>query len=373
MTSLEVQAMDQLYSNIKEQNIKSKSELTKKNKTLISEKNCCTAAVRYTTIGNAFRDIEKHVNVYLVKDEKSKINAFSRCSKTTQDGKFFCHIHSNTIKNNSADKVKIFEKDILPIDKNDKNRWLADISDDFFQEMGKRGAKKKNCENNFLFDDSNHPVLKVLSHKNAKLSTFLSIYASQLLKGNGNCVDIDIELDKEINKLASKKPRNSKKKEDTFDNLISMITSVDESTKKYESVELSDIDSDTNSVISELVVEDYSSDNENKKVEVEISDIEEDDDSDQESVSCVPIYTKDKEELWYNPENKIVYKMCDENGDGTELGHLKEISKDYYVIKHEKKYYTVVVPFKSKENGSGFKCVFTNALFDLKMNFIGIL
>ena len=329
----EQQAIEQLFTNINDKKLKDDS--IKKKKNTICEKNCCTAAVRYITIGNAYRDILKNIPVYFVKDENGKSHAYSRCSKTTHDGKDFCHIHTNTFKNNG--NIKIFEKDILPKDAIDKNRWLADVNDDYFQEMGKRGAKKKNCENNYTFSESNDPILLTLNHKNAKLATLLRIYASQLLKTNGNPSDVELHMEKEYSKLVPKKPQHSIKNEETLDNLISMITTNVEVEKD-----------DTESVF-ELT-----------------SDITEDYESYQESVSCIPIYTKDKQELWYNPDNNIVYQMCDENGDGSELGELKEISKEYYTIKHNKKYYTVITPYELS-----FKCVFTNALFDIGMNFTG--
>lgn len=326
----EQEAIQQLFTNINDKKLKDNS--FKKKKSIQCEKNCCTAAVRYITIGNAYRDILKNIPVYFVKDENGKSHAYSRCSKTTHDGKDFCHIHTNTFKNSG--NIKIFEKDILPLDANDKNRWLADLNDDYFQEMGKRGAKKKNCENNFTFLNADDPVLLTLTHKNAKLATLLRLYASQLLKANGNPSDIDSHIEKEYCKLASKKAHPQLKTEETLDNLISMITT----------------NNDTESVVDST------------------SDITEDNESDQESVSCIPIYTKDKEELWYNPDNNIVYRMCDENGDGSELGELKEISKEYYTIKHNKKYYTVLTPHELS-----FKCVFTNALFDTSMNFTGFI
>ena len=335
-------AFDQLLTNI------NKKPLKEKKSTI--NKNCCTAAVRYSTIGNAYRDIDKNIQVYLTRDENSKLNAYSRCSKTTKNGEIFCHIHLTASKNKH--KIKIFEKDILPTDINDKNRWLANINDPYFEEMGKRGAKKKFTDNNYLFSDLNHPILRVLNHKNVKLSTLLSIYASQLLKGNLNNCDVDTEF----NKLTSK--NTIKKEENSLDNLISLITSND-SPQISESIEIPLLESSN---------EEISIDSDTIE-----SEEESDQESDQESISCIPINTKDNEELWYNPDNKTVYKMCDENGDGTELGILKEVSKDYYFIKHEKKYYTVIVPFKSKENNSSFKCIFTNALFDSHMNFIEII
>jgi len=186
MSKIENEAMVQLLSHINEKKCDNYPLDTKKKKNISDGTNCCTAAVKYNTIGNAYKDIQNKVNVYLVKDDKNgsvKINAYARCSKTKQDGGDFCHLHCRMIKCGSK-SLKVFDKDIIPISSDDKLRWLARTDDDFFENMGKRGAKKKHGENNYTFSDDKHPILLILTHKNAKLATQLSIYASQLLKGN---------------------------------------------------------------------------------------------------------------------------------------------------------------------------------------------
>lgn len=143
MTSenLEKDTISLLIHNINEKvNIMSKSK-----KEISTEKHLCNAAVKYTTIGSAFKDLQNNIKVYLLKEEKNgnfKTYAYSRCSKTQQDGCDFCHLHFRTKQLNS-DGLKIFEKDILPNSDTEKSRWLAKEDDLFFENMGKRGAKKK--------------------------------------------------------------------------------------------------------------------------------------------------------------------------------------------------------------------------------------
>jgi hypothetical protein len=399
----------QILSNINEKKITNMSEIKNKKKDISNEKNNCIAAVKYNTIGNAYKDRMKNIDVYLVKEEKNgniKTHAYSRCSKTTQDGTHFCHLHCRMTKYNN-DGLKIFDKDILPSNQNDKTRWLANINDDFFENMGKRGAKKKNGENNFTFPDENHPVLLILTHKNAKLATKLSIYASQLLKNsNYECLEIISNniKDYEIKKTNSKKTKEIIKTDNTSDNisnLISMISKIDkssellkksidnddkdESDKDESDKDESDKDeSDKDKSDKDESDKDKSDKDESDKDEsddIEFEDIESKEDeskedeskdveSEDEGVSCIPIYTNKKKLLWYNEDNKVVYEPEGEDG-GEEIGILKEISDEYYTINHNGKLYTVLKEINVKKKGNIYCCVLTDSLFDKELNFIG--
>jgi hypothetical protein len=326
------------------------------------------------------------------------------------------------------DGLKIFEKDILPSNSNDKTRWLANINDDFFENMGKRGAKKKNSENNYTFSDENHPVLLILSHKNAKLSTQLSIYASQLLKnGNYICQEItpksikELDTKKSISKKESSKDNIPNNISNNIGNLISMISTIDKSSpllnnskvskdiktedKESEDEESEDEESedeeseDEESDDDEL--EDKKSDN-NKCIDTKCADTNcadtkstnskstnskstnskstdpetetetesEEDTSDDEGVSCTPIYTNKKKLLWYNEDNQTIYEP-EGDDSGEEIGLLKEISFEYHTICHNEKFYTVLSCLNVKNRGDIFCCVLTDSLFDKDLNFIG--
>ena len=365
--------INKLYENILENSGKSKKE-PKLQKMISTDKNCCKAGVRYTTIGNAYRSmVNDNLEVWLIDEEKDgniKTNAYSRCMKTMQGEHGYCHIHFNTFKNNSS-AVKDFDKDILPKSADDKIRRLANISDPYFLPMGKRGAKKKSFEKTYTFPDEKHPVLLVMNHKDAKLNTILTLYAIQLLKNNPQDLP-------EIKKLSTSPPvkvkyinafdqLNSNNLIDIMKQLKKTNDLVNESDKMHP-IEFNYTQTDTHcEALSDAHSDAHSDHSDQSDAHSDtlsaISDeviIEEDD---IESVNCIPIYTKDKEELWYNLENNMVYRMSGDDGDGVELGLFKKVNKSNHFIVHEKKYYTIVT-----EIDSGYKCFFSGKMYDKDMN-----
>ena len=346
MAQLEEEAITQLLSNMSDTKTKS-----------IVKKECCCAAVKYNTIGSAYTDIQNDVTDYLVKEEgTSKITAYSRCSKSIQEGHDFCHLHLR-MKSLNSDGLKVFEKDIVPKE-NDKTRWLAKENDDFFENMGKRGAKKKNTDKNFIFNDVSNPILLVLNHKNPKLVNLLSVYASQLLKGNytnsySDLVDMkETPLKKEKSKKRSKSPNKDVFK---LNELISSISTNVESS--FETVVSDEEEYDLLQKKSE-----NSSDDEN-------SDYEKEEDSD-EGVSCIEIRTTKDKLLWYNEESGAVYEPEGEDG-GEEIGMLREISEKFHTIKFNDKLYTVLKAITVPKRGQLYYCALTNKLFNEKLKHIG--
>ena len=356
---LENEAMSLLMSNISEkQNISNNSNIVSK-KDSNSEKKYCIAAVRYTTIGEAFKDIQNNVKVYLVKEEKNgntKTYAYCRCSKTLQDGKEICHLHLRMI-NFNKDGLKIFDRDILPKNQHDKSRYLADVNDDFFENMGKRGAKKKNGANNFIFSEPDHPVLLIMGHKNPKLANQLTSYASQLLKNNTNIISKDFVTNEKISKKSS-----SVNAEPSVSDVINLITSAEKEKSNLK-------DNKKSSKKIQYQEEDDHKDNQEDQDEDESSS-EEDEDENDEGVSCIPIHTTKEKQLWLNVDNNIIYEPEGEDG-GEEIGILKKISSQYHTILYENEYYTVIKEIKDKKRGIINCCVLTNSLFDKKMNLIG--
>jgi len=427
-----MEAIDKLYETIMEKDsnpiktqIKSKKTISKlpviDNNNQSSSKNCCKAGVRYNTIGNAYRAMmENNIEVWLIDEEKDdniKTHAYSRCLKTISSDDGYCHIHSNTIKNNGQSKVKDFEKDIISIDSSDKTRRIATPDDDYFIPMGKRGAKKKNSINTFTFTDDKNPILLVLNHKNAKLNTLLTLYATQILKNNTENITL------EISKLSSSSQKTKDKKShvnkmNDFDivcsnNLLQMMNDLNinqnndlsksGTSKKIKQTKSSNDDSNdikfdsddeeihsvkvhsngmsskgvsskgvsskgvsSKSVSSKYVNKEKSDSEESEAEESEEEESESDEsekaDSDIESVECVPIKNKNGEELWYNPNENIVYRMSGEDGEGVELGYLKKVHKNHHYIFFERKYYTVV-----KQVCNNYECVFSNNIFDEDM------
>lgn len=402
----ENEVINELLQNITEKKgteLKNLNQKLKK-KENIGEKNCCIAAVRYNTIGNAYKDIEKNVPVYLVKEDKNgtiKTDAYARCSKTTRDGEDYCHLHCRMTKYNK-EGLKIFEKDILPKSSNDKNRILANIGDDYFENMGKRGAKKKNGENNFIFSDENHPVLLIMSHKNAKLATQLSLYASELLKNSNATIPDDYQksLSSQLN---SKKVSNETKKDKNYD-IMDLISSIQKESKEIienfssSEEELSDEENDevdnlsnnkkkSSSNEQKENKENLSSDeseNESEKKDdssENASDNEDDNDSSENEsdnddedtssdIECEKIVTNKGKTLWLNTENNIVYEPEGDDG-GEEIGILTKISDKYHTILYNDVKYTVIKTFQDIDKGPINCCVLSNKLFDKKFKLIG--
>jgi len=323
MSKLEEDAINSLIIDIK--NNTSNNSVIKK---LVSNKNICTAAVKYNTIGEAYKDIEKNISVYLVKEEKNnaiKINAYTKCSKTAKNGENLCHLHCRMIKTNEIG-LKIFDKDIIPNDVKDKTKWLANINDDFFENMGKRGAKKKNNSNIYTFSDPLDPILLVLNHKNAKLYSRLREYAKDLIDG--------------IIDHKSIKSRKDIKKMDDINDLINSIQSDD-----YETV----ISSEDNTVSSE------------------------------DESEYIQIYSKDNQEFYLDKNNYEVYRSDDNNNDSDDgtciinIGILKESSEEYHYIKYDNKFYSIVKEGTIKKRGSVYLSKISKIIFDKKMNYIGNL
>jgi hypothetical protein len=344
MAQLEEEAITQLLSNMSDTKDKS-----------ISKKKCCIAGVPYNTMGNAYKGIKDGVDVYCI-SVNGKITAYSRCSKSSQEGNDLCHLHLRT----EPQKLKLFERDILPKEENDKTRWLAKDTDDFFENMGKRGAKKKHTDKNFVFNDVSNPILLVLNHKNPKLLNLLSVYASQLLKGNYENSYSDLmnsSLQKEsslgkdkLSEKESSKKRNKSPKKDVskLNELISSIRTNDESSF-------------------ETVVSDEEEDDDVPTKSMNFSDNEEDS---EEGVSCIEIKTTKGKLLWYNEETGAVYEPEGDDG-GEEIGVLKEISEKYHTIKFNDKLYTVLKEITVKKQGKIYYCALTNKLFNKKLKHIG--
>jgi hypothetical protein len=365
MSEIEKEAINQLVSNLKDDS-KSSTKIKKKPETL---KNCCIAAVKYNTIGEAYKDHMKGLDVYLVKEEKNgsmKTNAFSRCSKTSQEGKQYCHLHTRMITSN-PDGLKIYERDILPKNESDKTRYIANVNDDFFENMGKRGAKKKNGDNNYQFPTENHPILLILNHKNPKLMTHLTLYASQLLK---KTVSSD-----EFNKL--QETPSIVNKEDSVNNLknlIRMIPELQGEVSKHSAKEKVSVSDDSDEESDEDAASDAEESDADAKEESDtasdaVSDAASDDGSEEE-VSCIPIYTKKDKLLWYNPENNFVYEP-EGNDGGEEIGILTQVKEKYATVVYNDEHYTVLKNVKDPTDKASFYCTLTNSMFDKNMKYIG--
>ena len=215
--------LDELVNEIRD---KKKMHNDQKIKKITStDKKLCKAAVPISTRGGAYRKLLKGDKIGLINDNGKTI-AYCRCSKTTSDENNYCHLHERTIKVNKSE-LKNFEEDILPKSKTDKSKWIATIDDPYFENMGKRGTKKKNIDNTFVFSSKSDPVLLVLIHKDAKLSTQLSLCATQLLKFNSYILPKNDEIETEKSKEKMIVDKNSSGNH--IDNFVSMMESLNSS------------------------------------------------------------------------------------------------------------------------------------------------
>ena len=369
MTALESEALNQLINNLTDKKLKSsKDEKLKKPKNTNTGKKFCKAAVKYNTFGDAYRDIEKGHNVFCVMEELNgeitKI-AYTQCSKTSQDGECYCHIHNRTIKNKNS-PIKNYE-DIIPSSDSDKTKWLLTLKDEFFENMGKRGANKKNDKNNHKLDE-NDPINVILRDKDPRKLALARICITKILKN-------DIEFLSSINIESNNTDKNIKKKiekqQSNIDSLVDLLSTVKESNKKLDNESSNENSSDDDSsddetneknITNEKMIEDNESE----------SDSENESDSD-EGVSCIQIITVKGKQLWFNEDSKMVYEP--EDDDETEakpMGELVEISEEFHTIIHNSKYYSVLNKIENKGK-LVYHCVLTDKLFNKKFKHIGKL
>ena len=186
---MEKEVIEQLVNNIKSKKISSKTD---KKITPLNEKIYCKAAVKLNTYTEARDNIENNIDVYITVDTnngKVKKTAYSRCSKSTNNGEDFCHIHKTVRKN----PIKIFDTDIVPQTGNDKTRWLATLKDDFFEKI----RKKKNKVSNSITFESNDVILSILKSENSELINELYNYAHKLSKKEVlSNIALDIQVEK---------------------------------------------------------------------------------------------------------------------------------------------------------------------------------
>jgi uncharacterized C2H2 Zn-finger protein len=184
--------------------------------------------------------------------------------------------------------------------------------------------------------------------------------------------DLNINQNNDLSKsVTSKKIKQTKSSNDDSNDINFDTDNEEIHGVKIHSKSMSSNSVSSNSVSSKSVLSKYvnkeksdSEESEAEESEEEESESEESEkaDSDIESVECVPIKNKNGEELWYNPNENIVYRTSGEDGEGVELGYLKKVNKNHHYIFFERKYYTVV-----KQVCNNYECVFSNNIFDEDM------
>jgi hypothetical protein len=305
---MEKEVIEQLVDNIKSKKISSKTD---KKITPLNEKIYCKAAVKLNTYTEARNNIENNIDVYITVDTnngKVKKTAYSRCSKSTNNGEDFCHIHKTVRKN----PIKIFDTDIVPQTGNDKTRWLATLKYDFFEKI----RKKKNKVSNSITFESNDVILSILKSENNELINELYNYAHKLSK-------------------------NSKK--EVLSNPI--LHDQDEKNKSKITVCNNDL------LKSEDEYEDE--DEEEFEADAEISTLN------------GTIYYLIKDNVYKQDENS-------NDGECIEIGILIEIDEKYHTVYHNNNYYAIMKKINEPKKGSVYLCIETNKIFDLNLVHIGI-
>jgi diadenosine tetraphosphate (Ap4A) HIT family hydrolase len=362
MSKLEKEVIDQLVDNIKNKKISSKTD---KNKINLNEKIYCSAAVKLNTYGEARDNILNNIDVYIVADimnGKSKKIAYSRCSKTTQNGQNFCHIHITPRKN----PIKIFEKDIIPQSSSDKTRWLANLKDEFFENMRKK--KKKSSDNSFEFESINDIILLILNSGDESLINEL--------------YELALPLSSKIKVKKSKKLQNNTKEEPIPSNIKPKTQLSTKSVSNNEQVvkehyddeksddeHLSNEDSDNeNSVQSKEDTNSIHSDNNLECISVSEEEINDDD---EEAEMDDEITTNDGDLYYLIGES--VYKPNEDDPESgcLEVGILTEIHKNHHTIVYNNKFYTIMKKINDIKKGLVYLCIVTNNIFDKKLKQIG--
>lgn len=359
------------------ESINKKDKISKVNSTV------CIAAVPYATKSLAYNDIQKgNIDVYMLKENIKgvlKIKAYSRCLKKQQEGCDYCHIHKKASENNKSEELKIFEKDIMPKDINDKNKYKAFITDEYFESMGKRGAKKKNVSYNFIFNSENNPILMILKHPNAKLMTSLEMFANQLLKTNAPISNITLTPieSNSVSTLLETISKNDKKS--TGLKKTKGIKETEETEKIEDSVELEEVEESEDVEESEEVeeskeVDELEESEEVKEVEKseDLNDIDDDTKSvasdASSSIECIALKTIKGKEIFLEPDSNNVYDNDGEDTEYTLLGTFTKIDEKYGTIKYDDEYYTVM-----KDHDHNKYCVFTNRVYNYDNKHIGSL
>jgi hypothetical protein len=344
--------LDTLLSSIKDQtlNIKEQNKNQKK-KEVTSDRNKCQAGAKFNTLKDVYQSIENKEEVFLIEDSKTKKKyAYSRCCKTAHNGEEYCHTH------NGKKTTKNFERDILPLG------VKPELTDDFFDGMGKRGAKKKNISNAHYFKDKNDDILYILTHKNPKLLKKLKFYANEIRKNENEIIIGEEPLLKE--KIPNIDQPEQVKNIGSYLDLLSTL--------QKEEVLPSEEDIFADKSDAEDSEEEDAEDAEDA---VDAEDAEDDDASENESdsgVSCIQIETLKGKILWLNQENNCIYEP-EGDDEGKELGILKKIKKKNATILYKDDYYTVIEERDHEKKGEIYRCVLSNNLFDKKMNLIGTL
>ncbi len=327
--------VNELVDNIK----KKKSYMSdKKTKSSTDNINQCKAAKKITTYGIAYQNVLDGKEVYLVKDKiddnKSKISAYLRCSKTISDTGDYCCIHLRTSKLN-GESLKNFETDIMPNPdgSTDKLRWLATIKDDYFDNMRK---KKEQCID---------PILVIQQNKKSKAYELLLEYAKELIVNNLN------------NETAIPKKRLNRT---NHTQQVLKTEEPEEQEPEEQEPEEQEPEKDTsndNTGVDEVII---------NNVESEYEELDGDEFVEVISNNGSTYYIKDNIAFAQNDDDNN-----DENATFSNVGIFTETKERYHTIKHDSKFYTIFYEYNDPNKGNIKLCVISKKIYNEKMLHIG--
>ena len=328
---------DSLLLNIKNSIKNNDKKIDKK-----VENKLCNGAVKYNTIGDAYKAItDSKIKVYIYETIKNgKVNevAYARCSKKAEDNDCVCHLHRR-MRSTNPKGIKYFDKDILPfVNNNDGNGIkirLANINDSYFDNMGKRGAKKKNKNTVIDFKSSNHPLLLAMQHKNPKILQDILIYARKQLKLSQDEIEekeitnkkvekkekesTNLDLIKTINLLKESNNSKSDMIKDESSETENESNEIEEIEEKFSDIqdESDDIKDGFNSIEDnsseneDIIIEGLDSEKNTDETNI-TSDIEEnEEESDLEDVDVIKISTLKGRDVYLDEKTNLIYDTQD--------------------------------------------------------------
>ena len=181
----------------------------------------------------------------------------------------------------------------------------------------------------------------VLKHPNAKLTTSLAMFATQLIKTNTPISNIIL------------KPLESTNINDNIKSINDLV-----STKDTKEIVTKDEDLKDENLKDEDI----------KDEDIEDEDADDDTSTASSSIECISIKTMKGKEIFLEPDSNNVYDTDGDEGDYALLGSFQEIDEKYATIKYNDSFYTV---FKQHEDHN--YCVFTYRVFDEDQKNIGTL
>ncbi len=367
-----------LLKGMDEQTMEIVNQTQKKGKKEIVKRERCCAAVRFTTIKEAYEAVA-NVPVFIVKNLVNgdiKESSYSRCSKTVTQNKEtgnyvdFCHTHWK--KHQNHDTLYVYDEIVQQANDENSDWREAKEEDAYFSKMEKdRGSRPRIQKRQYKFATDNDPIYQILIHKNGKLRTRLLRSAQEILRDhmqmNGKKVHEESENDEESSVEETPKAIKRGRKTSTEKKASPpprATQTVDSSEDETESVEDSSED-EAEEVVTQQVVEEVS-----LEPDFGSDDEEEDDGEKYEKLTSMNGY-----KLFYFPQSKMIYRLTDEkSGESEPVGKMYSISQQNATIQYKGDFYTTFSKITYKEDGNKYlHSELDDKVYDFKKRLVGNL